>query len=988
MPKLDPTASSSVNQSQESHELQQTRSNAPFAGRVTASKAPVLPRHQQDRTGGRGPSNTQRSAQTVPMTPADAQHRIQPQAFGHVIDMFDQDGINLPPAFDAVPRDVERALDAHQAQFAPTPAGAMSRSAKQDAANAASTREGRFVASAQIVNEETRPIDRGDMALFRTLQLEAINDGKLENLPKLRELLLKMNELDENEFEKGAREAGAWLSWRNVPGNLINLAPLAFMFAATSEENKEKYGKQVGLMGGYMISSILAQAVGALANPDALIYGTPFVDGSSRGAPDIKPELSTLPGFEQIKQELEDLLVLISDDSEVQQAFNHFNADRQDPARQQALQAALDKAQKREDDAPARTHFTGRSNVQRTYIKGSSRASVMATGQAFGNWGGGLIAALTKIPRLAGYIQIGTSVMRMLGQRLVTPSDEVQLFKMMFELEILSRKLTGDDHADEQVIKGMVRSPLKVRANSLQGIATHDNEMLEQGMAEMLRAANPALGTSPAPAGASPAQIAAAAKRDPEVVALLKLRTQLALQERQSYARRLQAAQQQMVTQSQALVARDGPGLLASIDTASAAQKPALMAQVATKLGITLDEYQQFTQFQQRGLEEFDDTAILPMLEIGEKIATAKAGLSLEDQYAVAGMHGLYTDLAMARANRDDRQQRELCSFIAQKLGIDVSAVEQFHFLQHHPLEELSDDEQAELAAITQQTDYARSELRKQGKDAELDQLDARYQKIKRDPLVISEREFGNVSDEHAKLVHDGMQVTENQGLFKMKPETPMLLRDGSRRVANAPEIICNVWANMSRNFQNYGLAGSSAPVALNSVAGFLIACARYASKDPAAFDTPLWPRAITSLIWGGAFALNLRSGLQVKNALIAPLNFAEQITVLFGPYSPFAETSHQNMKLGVRDERQKNENYQIRGAGKVFQRHGAEIVFGGLRGLNGIYNTGNAAAAATKVNKDVTDKVLENRVGRLRMQEDLAQARDNETGGPAAGGH
>jgi len=93
-------------------------------------------------------------------------------------------------------------------------------------------------------------------------------------------------------------------------------------------------------------------------------------------------------------------------------------------------------------------------------------------------------------------------------------------------------------------------------------------------------------------------------------------------------------------------------------------------------------------------------------------------------------------------------------------------------------------------------------------------------------------------------------------------------------------------------------------------------------------------------------------------------------------------------MKLSVRDDRQKDENYQIRGVGNVFRRHGNAVVFGGLRGLNGIYNTGNAAKAATEANKKVTEKVLANRFDRLRMQENLAQAKDNETGGAAADAH
>lgn len=903
----------------------------------------VLPRHIQDI----GPST---STAVPEITPADARTRISSAALNLGDAIIDIPYLEQLPQIEAVPHEVIDAKTRHETNTAST-AGAGPAPTAAAAKKAASVLADRLELSAKIIAEEDGPLDMEKLEQFRTLQHEVIESGDMTRMPELMDLLLDLNHLSKKDVEAGFKESGAKLSYRNTLGSLIGLLPLILVFEMSREKYKHDPTMSSVLSGAYMVATIAAVLAGASVNSRALIQGTPFVDAACNGAPDIAPELAQTPSYLEIKKELEDLHARVKDDSGLKSALEAFRKDPGNAELKAAVEGELDRADQADLDAPGKKHFYARAQLHLVYIKGYQIQASLQTGKAIGNFGAGWAGFFTN-PRVAAYVQIATTLTQIVGQRVVAPNDQVRLQSLMWELEIMSRKLTGDDETDAAIVKGMVRTPLKVRATSLEGLTTNYNERMEQTISGILQKADPSFGATDG---------------------LAEFRDYTNLHERAVHPQRLAALGATVQSGIERLTAAEGASLTEQLAQAQGKQRDGLIAQIADKLGMPAPQYRQLLDLSAKPFDKLSETEQHQLDDALNAATVARDGLTPDEQYEISGFSGHMEQLKAATMDRDFQRERELCDQIAGKLGIPAADVREFHYLGTHPVEPLDEDEQAALATLTQKVDSARAKVAGNKKQlAALNQAEQKYAEIRLDPVHIKERRFGDVSTEHADLVRDGMQVTRNEGFFKIKPETGMLLKDGHKRAGNAPELISNLSANLRRSLQSFGLSGVNSSLMLNAGANFGISLAKALSKDPANFQSPWWPKVITTGIWLGAWGVNSLAAHRVGEAKVAPLGFWDQVCKFGGVTSPFAETILQVDKLDLRTKLRADASLQRRGVREIGQRYLTKTMFEGFKGLNVVWKNGVIAKDTTAVFNETMTTMAQKKQERTQIRQQL----------------
>jgi hypothetical protein len=896
---------------QATHEASSSTGGLPSRHKTERSSS-VLPRHNQD-------IDPPGSAAPAPFSPDNASDRVQSLS-SVVIEMS---------RLENMPVDVTQAIEnkKNSTVFA------------SDAARRKNHDE-RLQLSSDIVAEETRPLDQELIAQYLAVQLKIISTDDFSLMPQAQALLMRIHNLTQEHVDAGFKDAGAWHSYRNMPGSLINLVPLALIFEMNKEQYHDDPAALLKFQAGYLVATIAATIIGTFANARALIQTTPLVDASFNGAPNIAPELSSTPSYQEIKKELEEAECSVKDDVPLQAAIAAYRENPDSEELKQAVIKELDRADAADRNTPGKKHFFTRAQLHRVYIEGLRLQATVTTAKGIGTMAAGWVGFFTN-PVVAAYTLIGFTVSQILAQRVVAPHDQVRLQNLMWELMIISRPLSGDQASDDAIMRSMVRTPLEVRANSLEGVLANYLELLEQDMAALLKKADPAFGQAYVTEAAEPAT----PQRNDE---LKNLRNYMTLKQRTAYPQQMQALASKIDAAIDARKGSEPEPLADLLAKASGTAKNPLIAQIADKIGVPKTQYSQFVALNEKSKkQELDETELASFVENFKAISNAYDALPDETQYEIKGLPGLREKITAATVSRDYALEAELCDQLAEKLALDPADIREYHYLDMHQLAPLDEAEQTQFAALQSKMDSALNKMT-DGQKEKLEKAEQRYQDIGRDPQHIKERRFADVSDEHAKLTRDGMQVTRNDSHFSVRPETEMLLRDGHKRAGNAPEFMSNYSIGINRAYQSYGLSSSPGMLSLNALSGTFVGVAKLLSDDPKNFHTPLWPKILTTGISAGAWTLNSVASHRVGEARVSPLSTWDQVGKNFGGTSPYAETILQVAKLDNRTALRNDPDLQERGVMNVLSRYLGATFSNSLRGLNNIHQGGENAKNAT----------------------------------------
>ena len=293
---------------------------------------------------------------------------------------------------------------------------------------------------------------------------------------------------------------------------------------------------------------------------------------------------------------------------------------------------------------------------------------------------------------------------------------------------------------------------------------------------------------------------------------------------------------------------------------------------------------------------------IATMQELTTRFDEAYKNLDSENIFTIWGVEGLDSDLVLATRSKNYDKENPLCATIAAKLGMNYERYQRFHALRMLCLDQhMSPLDESENLKLQ---DFER--VRRTGFEAlggalsKIHALEKEYADIEHDPQNIIERRFDKVSDQHKKLVLDGMQVTRGESLFTLKTETGMLLKEGNRRAGNAPEYMAAYSAGMWRAFQ-LGVTGVNGPLIMTALVTLLEQMYRSTLKDPHSFQSPIWTKGITTAISMAALAANILAAHRIAEAKASPLSWNLHLQKFLGGTGSIAETKLQIAKLDIR---------------------------------------------------------------------------------------
>lgn len=972
--------------------------------------------------------------------------------------------------------------------------------------------------SDDFIREEQRPIDPQRRAAFFALQKRMIETRDFEPMAEARELLLQMHGVKQEVVDRGFERGGAVYSYRNLVGSMIAFAPLALTYVRTQPEHLKNLDFQVKAAGAYFTSVILASCIGVACNARTLLHCTPIQDAEFDGSPFVANELLTTntPSYPTIKEELEQGLsqsTLLR--NELERSLTEFETSKTDETKERCLQL-IEELKNTDDGNKGIQHYLARAQLHRVYIEGLQLQSAAQTVKVFGNLGAGWASFLKKDPRLGMYIQLGVGLGQILIQRMVAPADQKKLQNALFELEIMSRPLSGNDpHRDDQIIRGMMRTPREVRVQNLQNLAishvralaqqigdivgmsatdyqkyrgllkrknqTEEFAVLEARVAEMRDKLTDAQrggrsGSLPLSPSLRPENLPASTLVDDvrrmtgfdsqffeDMIDLsrrkgtslsqeehdqlddLKHQFQeniLALTDERKYElfgnpALSQALQQSMRSRNATLdsaalsaslglpsrrlsheeilaeildtVARDHcPDLLAdlrahsgedsSIDDQNAgpffdrstsgmpwSSHPVLSAALAESIGVSESDLDRFIDLthvsKSRSLGAKEDTE-LQALQI--KLNQAVNMVGTDHISDVWGVDGLETELIAASRSQNYGEEKRLSEKISDDMGVGRKTYHRYHELRmlflDSPLHCFKDDEQATLEDF--QNKVSMREGLSPTKVKHLRTLETHYGEIEDDPRHIIQRRFEKISNQHKKLVIDGMQVTRNESLFSLKTETGMLWAEGNRRAGDAAEYMATYAAGMWRAFQ-LGVTGVNGPLIMTATVSLLEQIYKSTLDDPKSFQSPYWPKVITTFISLAALGANIQAAHRIAEAKAAPLTWNLKLQKYFGGTGSIAETKLQVGKLdirqGFREAKTPNGDPVFGEIGKrrIAQKYFWETVKAGARigtGLAILIRGGSEALATRKAYEARDLNMQANRQLRQRATETIAR--------------
>ena len=329
--------------------------------------------------------------------------------------------------------------------------------------------------SADFIREEQRPINQDLKAEFLAVQRRMSQAQDLSEMPHARSLLLQMHGVTQEKVDLGFRRGGAVYSYRNVAGSSIAFLPLILTHIRSQPGNVKNPELQFNMAAAYFVSVIAVSCIGVACNARTLLHCTPIQDAEFDGSPFVARELqsSVTPSYIKIQQEI---CTAIADGSiterEVTNASEEWEANKSE-RNTQRFRTAIEAAEKANDLDKGSKHYLARAMLHRVYIEGLQLQSGFQTLKVFGNLAAGWASFVKHDPRMGISIQLGVGLGQMFAQRLVAPSDQVKLQNGLFGLEIASRQLSGiDQQRDDQMVRGMMRTPREVRVQNLQSLVT------------------------------------------------------------------------------------------------------------------------------------------------------------------------------------------------------------------------------------------------------------------------------------------------------------------------------------------------------------------------------------------------------------------------------------------------------------------------------------------------------------------------------------
>ena len=333
----------------------------------------------------------------------------------------------------------------------------------------------------ELTSEERREIDLDKKAQFFALQQEMLAEKDFTRMPEARQLLIDMHHLQQADLDRGFERGGAVYSYRNIAGSIISFMPLMLTYVRTQPEYVKDLGFQVKMSAAYFASVLLTACAGVACNARVLLHCTPIQDAEFDGSPYVLRELGAdiTPSHNDIKKELDkarDEIDQLNNAVTELQNSDHTKFDGN-------LKNVLDRLAGIDKNKGIQ-HYLGRAQLHRVYIEGLQRQSLLQTSKVYGNLAAGWASFLTKNARLGMKVQFYVGMAQIIGQRIVAPADQKQLQNNLFELEIMSRPLSGTDHhADDEIIRGMLRTPREVRVNNLETLFTSYVDTLAQQIA-------------------------------------------------------------------------------------------------------------------------------------------------------------------------------------------------------------------------------------------------------------------------------------------------------------------------------------------------------------------------------------------------------------------------------------------------------------------------------------------------------------------------
>lgn len=343
--------------------------------------------------------------------------------------------------------------------------------------------------SADFIREEQRPINRDLKAEFLAVQKRMSQAQNFSEMPHARSLLLQMHGVTQEKVDRGFRRGGAVYSYRNVAGSSLAFLPLILTHIRSQPENLKNPELQFNMAAAYFVSVIAVSCIGVACNARTLLHCTPIQDAEFDGSPFIARELqsSVTPGYIKIQQEI---LAAIDTGSYAEKAVTEtgkkWQANKTEE-NEKLFRAAIDAAEHANKLDKGGKHYLARAMLHRVYIEGLQLQSGFQTLKVFGNLAAGWAGFVKHDPRLGMSIQLGVGLGQMFVQRLVAPSDQVKLQNGLFGLEIASRQLSGiDQRRDDQMVRGMMRTPREVRVQNLQSLMTSHLSACAQQIGDIL----------------------------------------------------------------------------------------------------------------------------------------------------------------------------------------------------------------------------------------------------------------------------------------------------------------------------------------------------------------------------------------------------------------------------------------------------------------------------------------------------------------------
>lgn len=815
-----------------------------------------------------------------------------------------------------------------------------------------------------LAAKQNRQFDPALMARFRAIKEEILRTGNTSRAAELVDILLQMHGKTREQINKGFKQGGATYSYRNMIGNLITMAGLAFIFVAA--ENRGNPEKQSDLFTAYFFVNILAAYLGsqttALSLPGIV---TPLQDSEFAGSATIHKDIKEIPPYDKIIENLQAIDGRVAADPELQAAVTAFQANPDDPALQAALEEKLNQA-----DGAAQPKGLKQSNLaiwlNRAYIEGLRLVTLFNTGKALAATIGGLVGGFMGDVRIAAITLIVAQTIQMIGQRFVSPHDMVTLQTNFLKMVVLSRELTGDDEKDRVILNEMFQEPEDVRRTQLENILTAEVETAQQEMSDILKKAEPGINTN-------------------------NFRDFSALEHRVENAERFEYLRTQ-VEPAKLRAADPDEGEHAGLagqlghafQSGDTVKKERLIGNIAEQLGVDRDGYGRRIELEmvlRGGERELTPEESVEFATLTEEHTNALQALPNDEQFQIIGLGGLEMMLFEATRTKDFDEEDRLIGEMAEKLNVSPEIYREYYMLSIDPArsEPLSEEEAATHQELKALVTNARDNLNAKQADKFVLAED-KYKEIRNDPLAAKSMRL-DVSEHHLKLVSDGMKVESHKWLPK-RTELGMIAKEGRRRLGNAPELLSTSASMVGRGFQSL-LGGPLGSTITTGLVGMVTAQYRENHTDnPLEWTAPVWAKAVAVAPIAGLWGMHSYYAWQSSKAKTEPMGVMDGVSVGQGSTGSYFETSVQNWKLVERDVMRANPRYGERGFWRVMKHYSGDMLKLGGKAMFVMVNQSRKTKDMEDARQRALTSLAAGRAERDRLRGEIAAHRPAEETG------